>query len=92
MNQEQKYLFDLQGYIVLKNVTPKPVIDNCNEVLDRFENMPPEDFPPPLALGTNKTEQELYISNILESDLAFLPLIDIPEVLSVIQEVTDHTD
>ena len=64
------------------------MVDNCNKVLDRFENMPPEDFPPPLVLGTNKTEQELYISNILESDLAFLPLIDIPEVLSVIQEVT----
>ena len=88
MNQEQKYLFDLQGYIVLKNVIPKSVIDNCNKVLDRFENMPPEDFPPPLVLGTTKTEKELYISNILESDSALVPLVDIPEVLSVIQEVT----
>ena len=88
MNQEQKYLFDLQGYIVLKNIIPKRVIDNCNKVLDRFEDMAPEDFTPPLVLGTTKTEKELYISNILESDLAFVPLIDIPEVLSVIQEVT----
>ena len=88
MNQEQKYLFDLQGYIVLKNIIPKRVIDNCNKVLDRFEDMAPEDFPPPLVLGTTKTEKELYISNILESDLAFVSLIDVPEVLSVIQEVT----
>ena len=43
MNQEQKYLFDLQGYIVLKNIIPKRVIDNCNKVLDRFEDMAPED-------------------------------------------------
>ena len=50
--------------------------------------MHPRDFPPPLCLGTRKTEKELYISNILESDTAFNFLIDIPEVLSIIDGVT----
>ena len=88
MTEQQKYLFDLQGYVVLKNVVPPKVVEACNRVLDLFENMPPEEFPPPLVLGTPKTKEELYISNILESDPAFIPLIDIPEVLSIIEGVT----
>ena len=64
MTDEQKYLFDLQGFIVLKSVIPQSVIDACNAVLDAYENMPPDDYPPPLCLGTQRTEKELYISNI----------------------------
>ena len=88
MTEEQKYLFDLQGFIVLEDVVPKSVIEACNEALDEFEEMSPEDYPPPLCLGTEKTEQELYISNILEGSPVFSPLIDILEVLDVVAEVT----
>ena len=88
MTEEQTYLFDLQGYVVLKGVVPKHVVAACNNALDRFENVPPETFPPPLCLGTQKTDQELYISNILEADPAFVPLIDLPEVLPIIARVT----
>ena len=34
MTEEQKYLFDLQGYIVLKDVVPSSVIAGCNQSLD----------------------------------------------------------
>ena len=88
MTEEQKYLFDLQGYIVLKNVVSSSVVEKCNKSLDHFEDIPPGDFPPPLCLGTPKTEKELYISNILESDSCFSPLIDLPDVLDVVQTVT----
>ena len=88
MTDEQKYLFDLQGYIVLKRIIPPAVVDACNRVLDRFEEMPPDDYPPPLCLGTPRTEKELYISNILEADSVFNALIDIPEVLDVVEGVT----
>ncbi len=88
MTPEQQYLFDLQGFVVLEDVVPRSVIEACNEVLDEFEEMSPEDYPPPLCLGTEKTERELYISNILEASPVFAPLIDIPEVLDVVAEVT----
>ncbi len=88
MTEEQKYLFDLQGFIVLEDVVPQSVIEACNEALDGFEEMSPEDYPPPLCLGTEKTEEELYISNILEGSPVFAPLIDIPEVLDVVADVT----
>ena len=88
MTDEQKYMFDLQGYIVLKDVVPKDVIAKCNEALDRFEGMDPENYPEPLCLGKEKTEKELYISNILEGDRAFVSLIDLPDVLDVVETVT----
>ena len=88
MTEEQKYLFDLQGYLVLENVVPREVVDACNTVLDRFEHMDPEDFPSPLVLGDERTEKNLYISNIMEGDPIFVPLMDLPPALDVIAEVT----
>ncbi len=88
MDAEQKYIFDLQGYITLKNVVADEVVRACNKVLDRFETMDEDAYPSPLRLGDQRTEKNLYISNILEGDEIFRALIDIPEVLDVIAEVT----
>ncbi len=88
MNAEQKYLFDLQGYIVLKGVVSADQLRACNEALDRYESMDPAAYPVPLCLGQERTEDNLYISNILEGDLAFASLVDLPPVLDVIAEVT----
>jgi hypothetical protein len=45
MDERQRYLFDLQGYLVLKNVVPKETIEACNRVLDVIEQCPPEKYP-----------------------------------------------
>ena len=58
MTEEQIYLFDLQGYVVIKGVVPTHVIEACNKALDRFENMPPNDFPPPLCLERRKQKRK----------------------------------
>jgi ectoine hydroxylase-related dioxygenase (phytanoyl-CoA dioxygenase family) len=88
MDAEQQYIFDLQGYIVLKGVVSEAVVKACNEALDRFEALEESELPPPLCFGNQRSEQNLYISNILEGDEVFRPLIDIPEVLDVVAEVT----
>ena len=88
MNEEQKYVFDLQGYIVLEQVVPPEMVAAGNAVLDRLENMDPQEYPNPLVLGTEKTEQELYISNVMEADETLLPLMELPEVLDVVETVT----
>ena len=46
------------------------------------------DFPEPLVLGQEKTPEDLYISNILEADPVFRPLIALPETLDVVETVT----
>lgn len=88
MDEKQRYLFDLQGYLVLKGVVPKAVIDACNTVLDRIDEMPPERYPDGVTLGKARTPAELYVSNIVEADPALHAFIDIPEVLDIIEEVS----
>lgn len=41
MDAEQKYLFDLQGYLLLKDVVPPAFVEACNRALDRYETMNP---------------------------------------------------
>ena len=88
MNEEQKYLFDLQGYLVLEGVLSSTAVDACNKELDRLEKMESDDYPAPLLLGQKKTKENLYISNILEAGPAFVPLIDLPEILDIVETVT----
>lgn len=88
MTDEQRYLFDLQGFLVLPGVVPGDRVVACNAALDRFENMPPGDYPHPLALGQPRTDQNLYISNIMEGDDAFVPLMDLPVVVDLVGSIT----
>lgn len=88
MTEEQRYLFDLQGFLSLENVLSSELLAACNLVLDHLENLESERYPSPLVLGDKRSPENLYISNILESDPAFFPLINLPVVLDVISEVT----
>lgn len=45
MDERQRYLFDLQGYLVLKNVVLKETMEACNRALDVIEQCPPEKYP-----------------------------------------------
>ena len=54
MDAEQQYIFDLQGYIVLKGVVSEAVVKACNEALDRFEALEESELPPPLCFGNQR--------------------------------------
>lgn len=88
MNDTEKYLFDLNGYVVLEDAVPAELVAGCNAALDRFEDMAPVNYPHPLVMGDERTEGNLYISNILEGDEIFARLMDLPPVLDVIETVT----
>lgn len=88
MDPEQRYWFDVQGYLVLPNVLSQATVDALNRVLDRYEAMDPADYPPPLALGRERDESTLYLSNVLEADREFYALIDLPAVLPIVREVS----
>ena len=36
MTPEEKFMFDLEGYLVVRNVLSKEEVDQCNEVADRI--------------------------------------------------------
>jgi len=88
MDDKQRYLFDSQGYLVLRGLVPKKVIDSCNAAMDDIEKILPEQYPPGVSLGKPRTPAELYISNIVEAGPALYPFIDIPEILDIIEEVS----
>ena len=88
MNATQRYVFDLQGYLVLKGVVPAAILQACNAALDRFEHLSETEYPPPLYRGQERSEQNLYISNIIEGEDVFLDLMDIPTVLDAVETVT----
>lgn len=91
MNDEQKYIFDLQGYIVLKKVMPAKVLAECNEAMDRFEAMETSDYPHPISVGGTRSAAHLALSNIVEGDPVFHQLIDLPEVLDIVKTVSGDT-
>ena len=88
MTDIEKYLFDLQGYLVLEDVVPADTIIACNSALDRFEQTPVADYPEPVCLGQERSPENLYISNIIEGDDVFLDLMDFPTVLDAVETIT----
>lgn len=86
MDDKQRYLFDLQGYIVLKNVLPAAQIKRYGEILDTLESC--EQLPDHVIESKPRTDRELYLSNIVEASPEFHALIDVPEVIDVIREVS----
>ena len=43
MTPEEKYLFDLQGYLVLNQVLPPAMVSDLNQALDAMESLSDED-------------------------------------------------
>jgi ectoine hydroxylase-related dioxygenase (phytanoyl-CoA dioxygenase family) len=88
MTDEQRYLFDLQGYLVLKNVLSAQQVAECNAALENLEALTPERYPYGVSLGKPRTPSELYVSNVVEASPVLHQLIDIAPVIDVIQEVS----
>lgn len=88
MDDAQRYMFDLQGYVVLKNVIPAAQIQRLKEIMDELETRPADQLPEHVVQSKPRTEKELYISNIIEAAPEFHALIDVPEVVDVVKEVS----
>ena len=88
MNDEQRYLFDLQGFVVLKNVVSPALVTECDRVLDTLEAATPDAYPANVARAKPRTDTELYLSNIVEAAPVFHELIDIPQVIDIVREVS----
>ena len=93
MNDEQKYLFDLKGYIVCRDVVPSDIINSARKLVDQLLDSDPKELTPPVRkfneIETENSKSERYgISNILEADPAFHYFVDIPEVIDIIDNVS----
>jgi ectoine hydroxylase-related dioxygenase (phytanoyl-CoA dioxygenase family) len=88
MNPRQQYLFDLNGYVLLKNVIPATQVKKINRVIERLEKIDPKSFPPNIVQSKPRTSEELYISNIVEADTSISSLIDLEPVIDIIEFVS----
>ena len=88
MDDLTRYLFDLQGYVVLKNVLPQETVARISAQLDEMEPKAESELPPHVVCSKPRTPEELYISNIAEAGPDYEALIDHPEVLDVISDVS----
>lgn len=88
MDSDQRYWFDVQGYLVLKNVLSQAMVADLNKVLDRYEAMDAADYPPPLALGRERDANTLYLSNVVEADPLLYGLIDLPAILPIVRDAS----
>jgi hypothetical protein len=86
MTDEQRYLFDLQGYIVLRDVIDPDHLARLNAEMDRIEVMDESEYPGNVHLNNPRTESHLYLTDVLEFGEAFYPLMDHPKVLPAIAE------
>lgn len=85
MNNEQKYLFDLQGYLVLPQVLLPEQVTALNDTCARIEARDPIDYRDAVCLGKERVNGETYISNVVESDEVFEDLIDLAPVVDLIE-------
>ena len=90
MNDKQKYLFDLQGYIVLKNVVPENIIQSVEKLTRNLLTETSSSLSDPVSIK-DWDNDDRSIHNIVEADTAFQYFIDIPEVIDIVQEISGDT-
>lgn len=84
MNEEQRYLFDLNGWVVLKQVVPTEIVQRAVVVLDALMQRSPENLPPHTHFTGRHHAGDCNVANVVEADPVMEYFIDIPEVIDVI--------
>ena len=86
MNNSQKYLFDLQGFLVIEDVLTDA---QCDEAIDKIkQHMKPMEKTPN---GYDSNGTWHHAPNLWEAGEPFLSLIDNPKVTDVLSEIISPT-
>jgi hypothetical protein len=86
VNDEDRFLFDLQGYLTIPDAIPAPVLARLNKAMDDM-----------IERETEPDMRTHRFGQLLERDAAFRELIDLPSVTGVLADVLgpdfrlDHT-
>jgi|TARA_B110001452_G_C15112265_1_gene387713 ectoine hydroxylase-related dioxygenase (phytanoyl-CoA dioxygenase family) len=88
--KEFEYEFDLNGYVVLRNIIDPKKISKINIILQSLERKKSSDLPHNVFFGKQKNKSESYISNILEADNEFEKLATIPSILKIMKHITSN--
>jgi hypothetical protein len=87
MNAEQRYLFDLKGYLLVPGALPAEHVAALNQIIDRTERLSDDDVPPPVRLQREVPGgNDVRIHNLKELGEPFERLIDPEPVISLVTE------
>jgi len=74
MTEEKRFMFDLEGYLVVRNVLSKEEVERCNEVSNRIERDQFEVYREDgLKLARNITQWDPVVQNIIDHPKVTLP-------------------
>ena len=85
MTDEQRYLFDLYGFLHLKNVLTPEELDAASEAANRYIDSTPEDRPPHFE----GSKEEKGFSHGFAFDRALERLVFLPDVWPIVLELTN---
>ena len=84
MTAEEKFVFDLQGYLIIENVLTPAEVAELNEVSDRV-------FPRDYDDGSGERENYRNTANVSKWDPACQRLIDLPRITPYLEELLGPT-
>ena len=88
MTPEQRYFFDLTGYLHLQGVLEGAQLVAAQEAAQRYIDTPPEDVPAGLEINLEREHFNLYI-NAFAFDKALEALTLHPQTWPIVRELTD---
>jgi len=91
LTNKEKYLFDLHGFVVIKNVVPQDEIKRMLELSDYWHSLPEEELPAPLKSYSHpsvKATDARTIQNPHYGDEAFGRLALNPEIMRFVLAFT----
>lgn len=91
MTAEEKYLFDLHGFIVLKQAVPAAEVRRMVELCDRWHAVPDEQLPPPLTSYRHPevtSKDPRAINHVEYGDEVFQRLVLNREIMRVVLALT----
>ena len=85
MTEEQRYLFDLCGFLHLKNVLTPEELDAASDAANRYIDSAPEDLPPHFG----RSENRKGFAHGFAFDRALEKLVFLPAVWPIVLELTN---
>jgi ectoine hydroxylase-related dioxygenase (phytanoyl-CoA dioxygenase family) len=86
------YLFDLRGYLILKNAIDPDLIDDLNRALDQFPPLEYQQWHGNVQRSDNNGVAGLELQNIVEGGEPFEQLIDHPGWIALIRRYCGEVD
>jgi ectoine hydroxylase-related dioxygenase (phytanoyl-CoA dioxygenase family) len=88
MNEQERYVFDLKGYLVIRGALDPAHVAALNATIDTTERLSDDDVPPPVRLQREvRGSKDMRIHNVKELGEPFERLIDLEPIVSLVQDM-----